>query len=65
MIFKKLNYITSITFILIIFSKINEKCQLSNYCGSNIACYDNGNCNFEIFAYYKENFTSEESVPIL
>ena len=63
MIFKKLNYIISIIFCLIIFSKSNEECQLSNYCGSNIACSDNGNCNFDIFAYYKENYTPEDRSP--
>jgi hypothetical protein len=41
-----------------------EDCQVGNYCGSEkYGCSIYGNCNFNIFEYFKENCTKEDKLP--
>ena len=48
----------------LIYAKILQNCEISNYCGKNrTACSKNGNCNFNIFDYYKNNSTDKDKEP--
>ena len=56
-------------FILFLFynyikSKVEDDCQVGNYCGSEkYACSINGNCNFNIYKYFKLNNTEDDKQP--
>ena len=55
-------------FILFIFkiikSGVVQECQIGNYCFSEkYGCSVYGNCNFNIFEYFKENNTEEDRLP--
>ena len=41
-----------------------EDCQIGNYCSSEkYGCSIYGNCNFNIFKYFKENYTEDDRKP--
>lgn len=47
-----------------LFGNVLKKCEISNYCGKEInGCSTNGNCNFNIFDFYKINTTEEDKQP--
>ena len=62
------NKIIKIVYLILFFHCINteylEDCQVGNYCASEkYGCSIYGNCNFNIFEYFKENCTKEDKLP--
>ena len=63
-----MNYKILKLFLLIVINSIKcgyvENCQIGNYCASEkFGCSVNGNCNFKIFQYFRENSTEEDRLP--
>ena len=62
------SYLYKYIFFFFIYKSINagvvQDCQIGNYCFSEkYGCSVYGNCNFNIYEYFKENSTEEDKLP--
>ena len=60
--FKIFKLLFLINFLKLTNENVVEDCQIGNYCESE-TCSVYGNCNFEIFEYFKENSSDEDKLP--
>lgn len=62
--FIRLNLFLLILIYNYIRSKVVNDCQVGNYCGTEkYACSVYGNCNFDIYKFFKLNYTEDDRKP--